>query len=98
MMGISVSPIVPTVLARDPRTSYPVLSPTASSGLGSALQWLARNQSSDGSYGEFFLPILQPPPYAFCSNTITPPRAAPDTPGLPPQRANPQTWSGGANA
>jgi len=96
MMGISVSPIVPTVLARDPRTSYPVLSPTASSGLGSALQWLARNQSSDGSYGEFFPPNTAAAAYALWLNDTHSARAVSAYAWLAAQLDNSSNWFWGS--
>src|SRR5437773_2596017 len=96
MMGISVSPIVPTVLARDPRTSYPVLSPTGSSGLGSALQWLARNQSSDGSYGEFFPPNTAAAAYALWLNDTHSARAVSAYAWLAAQLDNSSNWFWGS--
>src|SRR6266702_3340835 len=96
MMGISVSPIVPTVPARDPRPSYHVLSPTASSGLGSALQWLARNQSSDGSYGEFFPPNTAAAAYALWLNDTHSARAVSAYAWLAAQLDNSSNWFWGS--
>src|SRR5437870_10887122 len=58
----------PAVLARTSHASHPVLAPSASSGLEAALHWLAKEQSSDGSYGEGFPPYTAAAAYALWLN------------------------------
>src|SRR5438552_18357604 len=54
LMILATSPGVlpsPASIVRNPSTSS--FLPTLSSGLGGALNWLASNQSSSGSYGDY---------------------------------------------
>jgi PKD repeat protein len=89
----SASPSTTTV-----RSSNVLLSPTLSSSLGAALQWLAGNQSSSGSYGAYEEQQTAAAAYALWLNDSTSQKVALSYSWLATQLNSSSAWFWGTEA
>lgn len=96
LLVISISAKGPAVFARASHASHPVLAPSTSSGLDAVLQWLAKEQSPDGSYGEGFPPYTAAAAYALWLNDTHSSGAASGYAWLAAQLENSTNWFWGS--
>src|SRR5437667_9426962 len=93
LMILATSPGVllsPASTVRNPST--PSFPPTLSSGLGGALHWLAANQSSSGSYGDYREHWAAAAAYALWLNSSNSANAALSYSYLAKQMSDPSSW------
>lgn len=92
---VSISTITPSVVATSDSSYGPLTTPIAS-GLKAALEWLATNESSDGSYGAYFDHWTAAGAYALWLNDTQSTRATKSYSWLATQIDNPAYWYWGA--
>jgi len=95
---VSASTIFPVTFAANYGPSYGPSAITTSSGLKAALQWLALNQSSDGSYGAYFEHWAAAAAYALWLNNTHSSKAALSYSWLTKQLSDPSWGYWGSEA
>jgi PKD repeat protein len=98
LVVLTASSILATNSATKGRTSNMQLLPTPSSSLGSSLQWLVANQSSDGSYGAYEEHVAAAAAYALWLNDSNSGKAALSYSWLAAQLNSSSAWFWGAEA